>query len=290
MSAHRPLRQVADHAAIGPAAPRPLLAILLLLAWVSPASAAPVRMDNASDITELQPAHLVLSEVVTGGSSASDEFAEIFNPGPAELPLEGLELVYVTATGATVTRKASWVVGDPGIPSHHHLLVANAAGIYAGIADATYAASLAATGGSLALRIQGATTAIDAVGWGTAASTWMEGAAAPPPPAGASLERLPGGSAGSSQDSDDNLADFAIRALPDPQNSTASPTPDESASPTPTPTSTAGASSTPTPDPVATPTPTGARRPHHRQRRQQPRRPSRPLRRCRYRSLRRGPS
>ncbi len=265
MSAHSPLAQLADRTAVGRwlAALRVLVGILLLLDWVAPAAAAaaPVRMDNASEITEADPAHLLVSEVVTGGSSASDEFVELFNPGPAALPLEGLELVYVTATGATVTRKASWAAGDHGIASHHHILVANAAGIYAGIADATYASGLAATGGSLALRIQGAATAIDALGWGTAASIWMEGAAAPSPPIGASLERLPGGSAGSSQDSDDNEADFAIRALPDPQNSTAAPTPDESSSPSPTPTSTPGASGTPTPDPVATATPTAAATP-----------------------------
>jgi len=265
VSAHRPLAQLAVRCVVGRslAAPRLFVGILLLLGWVAPASttAAPVRMDNASEITEAQPAHLLVSEVVTGGSSASDEFVEIFNPGPAALPLEGLELVYVTATGATVTRKASWAAGDPGIPSHQHLLVANAAGIYAGIADATYVSGLAATGGTLALRIQGAATAIDALGWGAAASTWMEGAGAPAPATGASLERLPGGSAGSSQDSDDNLADFAIRALPDPQNSTAAPTPDQSSSPSPTPTSTPGASAPPTPDPVATTTPTAAATP-----------------------------
>ena len=260
MSAHQPLAQVAHRSTLGQwaAAPRVLVGILLLLGWVAPApaTAAPVRMDNASDITDAQPVHLLVSEAVTGGSSASDEFVEIFNPGPAALPLEGLELVYVTATGATITRKASWAAGDPGIPSHHHLLVANAAGIYAGIADTTYASGLAATGGSMALRIQGAATAIDALGWGTAASTWMEGTVAPAPPTGASLERLPGGSAGSGQDTDDNLADFAIRALPDPQNSTASPTPDASSSPSPTATSTPGASATPTPTATVTPTPT----------------------------------
>ena len=51
--------------------------------------------------------HLVVSEVMTGGTSASDEFIELYNPTAGELPLEGLELVYVTATGATVTRKAA---------------------------------------------------------------------------------------------------------------------------------------------------------------------------------------
>jgi outer membrane biosynthesis protein TonB len=249
VSVHRSLDQVDCRAAIVslPVALRAALALLLLLVWVAPASGAPVRMDNATELTDTAVAHLLLSEVVTGGSSASDEFVEIYNPSPAPLPLEGLELVYVTSSGATVTRKASWAAGAPEIPAHRHLLIANSAGIYAAIADAAYATGLAATGGTLALRIQGATTGIDAVGWGTAASTWLEGSPAPVAPAGASIERLPGGAAGSSQDTDDNLADFAIRALPDPQNSTAAPTP--SAIPSPT------ASPTQTPEPIASPTP-----------------------------------
>ncbi len=55
-------------------------------------------------------------------------------------------------------------------------------------------------------------------GWGTAASTWLEGLPAVAPPAGASLERLPGGSAGSTVDTNSNLADFTVRSVPDPQN------------------------------------------------------------------------
>jgi hypothetical protein len=261
VSVDRPLDHPACRAAIDscPATLRALLALLLLLAWAGPVWGAPIRMDNPNELADSPVAHLVLSELVTGGSSASDEFVEIYNPSPAALPLEGLELVYVTASGATVTRKTSWAAGASEIASNHHLLIANAAGIYAGIADATYATGLAATGGSLALRIQGAMTAIDAVGWGTAASAWMEGSPASAPPAGMSLERLPGGAAGSGQDTDDNLADFAIRSLPDPQNSTAAPTPGETPAPTPTPS--ASASPTATPEPVSSPTPDGSATP-----------------------------
>src|SRR5207302_258264 len=127
------------------------------------------------------------------------------------------ELIYVSASGATVTRKAAWAAGAPSVPPGAHWLVANSAGLYGPIADTTYANGLAATGGSVALRIQGATTAIDAVGWGTSTSTWLEGTPAPAPPAGSSLERLPGGSAGSGQDTNDNIGDFVTRTAPDPQ-------------------------------------------------------------------------
>ncbi|HET8777449.1 MAG TPA: lamin tail domain-containing protein, partial [Candidatus Limnocylindria bacterium] len=155
---------------------------------------------SATDVLD----HLVVSEVVTGGASASDELIELYNPTAAALPLEGLELIYVSSTGATITRRAAWALGAPSVPAGGHVLVANEAGIFASIADAVYASGMAATGGSVALRIAGAGTAIDAVGWGTAASTWREGANAAAPSAGASIERLPGGALGSTQDTDDN--------------------------------------------------------------------------------------
>jgi len=205
--------------------------------------------------------HLVISEVMTGGVSASDEFFELYNPSDSALSLDGLELIYVTATGATVTRKVSFGVGivvGPGA----HVLIANEAGIFAGVADATYAGGLAATGGSLALRAIGGPTAIDAVGWGTAASVWLETAPAPAPAAGSSLERSPGGDLGSGQDTDHNLIDFAVRTAPDPQNSTSPPVPSSTPAPSPTESATSGPTETPhptdTPPPTATPEPTPA--------------------------------
>ncbi|MDQ2854439.1 MAG: lamin tail domain-containing protein [Chloroflexota bacterium] len=203
--------------------------------------------------------HLVVSEVMTGGASASDEFIELYNPAAATLPLEGLEVVYVTASGATLTRKASWPAGTPGMAAGMHLLLANGAGVFAAVADVAYANGLAATGGSVALRVVGAATAIDAVGWGNATSTWLETRAAPAPPAGSSVERLPGGPSGSTQDIDDNLVDFAVQPVPDPQNSGSPPVPVASASPiptdTPSPSPTQTATSSPT-GPTETPLPT----------------------------------
>jgi hypothetical protein len=81
--------------------------------------------------------HLVVSEVMTGGTSASDEFIELYNPSDVALPLEGLEVVYVTASGATVTRKASWAAGAAGVAPGSHRLIANQDGIFAAPADAT---------------------------------------------------------------------------------------------------------------------------------------------------------
>lgn len=260
-------RPIAALAAIG------LLALALDRALAVP---LPAGASGLSALLGTTPSHLVVSEVMTGGSSASDEFIELYNPMSSTQPLEGLEVVYVTSTGATVTRKAAWATGAAGLPAGAHLLMANSAGIFAGLADVTYANGLAAAGGSVALRIQGAATAIDAVGWGTAASTWLETRPAPAPAAGSSLERLPGGGAGSTQDADDSLIDFAVQTVPDPQNSGSPPivlatptpmptesappsaTPEASASPTveATPTPTPSESASPTASPSDTPTPT----------------------------------
>jgi uncharacterized protein YdeI (BOF family) len=201
------------------------------------------------------PDHLVVSEIVTGGASASDELIELYNPTAAALPLEGLELIYVSSSGATITRRAAWSVGAPSVPAGGHVLVANEIGIYAPIADAVYATGMAATGGSVALRIAGASTALDAVGWGTAASTWREGNTAAAPAAGSSIERLPGGALGSTQDTDANAVDFVERLVPEPQNLASPPTPSDGG-PSATPSPTAAPTATPIPTVAPTPTPT----------------------------------
>lgn len=231
---------------------RALLTCVLVAALLPLGSLEPTSASNVD--------HLVVSEVVTGGASASDEMIELYNPTASPLPLEGLELIYVTASGATISRRAAWSAGAQHMPPGSHILVANELGIYASIADALYAGGMAATGGSVALRIQGAVSAVDAVGWGNAASTWMEGTPAAVPPAGSSLERLPGGTAGSTTDTDANAADFAVRSLPDPQNSGSPPVP-APGDRTPTPTPGATATPHPTPAPTATPAATGTQAP-----------------------------
>ena len=235
----------------------PLLVAVLALLW---AMLQPLAWARGAD--EAVADHLVVSEVVTSGSSASDELIELYNPALVALPLEGLELIYVSSTGGTVSRRTAWAVGAPSVQPGGHVLVANEAGIYASIADALYASGLAATGGSVAIRVQGAGTAIDAVGWGSAASTWREGSNVPAPPAGSSIERLPGGSLGSTRDTDDNATDFAERSVPEPQNAASPPTPvpgeplptgTPSASPTPSPTPAASTTASPSPSVTVSP-------------------------------------
>jgi outer membrane biosynthesis protein TonB len=212
---------------------------------------------------------LLVSEVMTGGGSASDEFVELTNAGAVPVDLTGYELVYVTSTGSTITRKAAWTTPTI-LVSGGHLLVANSSGAHSAIADATYSGGFAATGGAIVLRPIGGEP-IDAVGWGDATNAYVEGTVAPAPPAGSSIERLPGGQAGNGADTNDNAADFVLRAAPTPQNLAAAPTPpspgpsptvtptvtpDPTVSPSPSAISTPVPTPTPTPEPTPTPTPT----------------------------------
>ncbi len=230
------------------------LAALLVVLSVGGAAlaAAPDPVDALGAVT-WPVSTLLVSEVQTGGPSASDEFAEITNAGPVPVDLAGLEIVYVTSTGGTVTRKVSWsssLLLEPG----RHLFVANASGAYAGLADATYSGGFAATGGAIVLRAIGGAP-LDAVGWGDATNGFVEGLAAPAPATGASIERRPGGLDGNSVDTNDNAADFLAQAAPNPQSLAAPPVPAPGVSPSPQPSPTAGTSAEPTGTPPATGTP-----------------------------------
>ena len=110
-------------------------------------------------------------------------------------------------------------VDRPGAPGHR-ILLANAAGALATLADVTYTGGFAATGGALVLRVVGGSP-IDAVGWGDATNTFVEGLAAPSPAASSSLERRPGGAAGNGSDTNDNATDWFVQAVPSPQGVTA---------------------------------------------------------------------
>ena len=194
---------------------------------------------------------LLLAEVVTGGGSASDEFVEIVNVGGVPVDLNGIELAYASAAGTSATRKILWSVSrvlDPG----RRLLAANASGVFASVADATWSSGIAATGGALVLRTTGGTV-IDAVGWGDATNAWVEGGAAVAPPASSSIERRPGGDLGNATDSNDNATDWFVQPAPIAQGLNTPP------QPTPTPTADIGADASPTPrPPTATATPTPA--------------------------------
>ncbi|MDQ3491722.1 MAG: lamin tail domain-containing protein [Chloroflexota bacterium] len=237
-----------------------LLALVMLIVSATGAiasAATPVPGPAAYPAVEPEVPRLLVGEVVTGGTSASDEWVEIYNAGAGALDLADLELVYVTATGGTVSRKQVWqasLILEPG----RHLLVANGDGAHAGLADGTYTGGLSAVGGTMALRrLDG--QFLDSLSWGTAASSWVEGMPGPAPAAGSSLERLPGGSLGNGWDTDDNSVDSMVRSFPAPQALADPPTPpDPLPTNDPTPFPSDQASHPPSPSASAAPSPTVA--------------------------------
>ncbi len=233
---------------------RRLLLVIVLLGFVTLAleatGVAPLAVSPATAVTWPASGGLLLAEVVTGGTSASDEYVEVTNAGTVALDLGGLELVYASSSGGTTTRKVLWPAGTILGPGRH-LLVANSAGSFAATADATYSGGLASTGGAVFVRPVGGTP-IDAVGWGDATNAFVEGTPTAAPAARQSIERRLGGALGNTVDSNDNLADWFVQATPVPQNLNAPAVPGPSAAPTATPPPSTGTGS-----PVPTPSSPG---------------------------------
>lgn len=211
--------------------------VLALIAFGAPFAHAPAL---ASPVAWPASSSLLVGEVVTRGSAASDQYVELFNASPTAVDLVGVELVYVTASGLTVTRKQTWSVGS--LLSGAHLLLANSAGAFAAEADGVFNGGFSTSGGTLALR-QISGQMIDSLSWGSANSSFVEGLSGGAPPTGSSLERRPGGAAGNWLDTNDNSADAFINAAPVAQGlaaplvppPTAMPSPSETTSPTITP-------------------------------------------------------
>ena len=190
----------------------------LMSAVIAAALLVPSAGAGAAVVDWPPSADVVVGEVVTGGATGSDEYVELYNAGDRPVELGGLELVYVTASGSTATRKHAWT--DRRMPAGGRLLLANVDGSYASIADHTYSGGFAAAGGSLVLRVIGGAP-VDTLSWGTAASAFVEGEPGPAPAAGQSLARKPGGGQGNKRDTNDNRADTLIETMPIPEGESA---------------------------------------------------------------------
>jgi len=205
-----------------------------------------------------QPVHgeeraaLLLSEILTSGTTAADEYVRIEASGGISVTLQGIELMYVSASGLTTRRLVSINTAETLSPGES-ILLANALGSFGVAARHTWSDGIASSGGVLQIRRVGTPVEIlDAVAWGSASLTaGGEGLPALVPPAGTPLRRVRN-SSGALVDTNMNSSDFAVE-------SPASPTPQPSLPPgtTPAPTITPTPSSTlnPSPSPADTPSP-----------------------------------
>ena len=203
------------------------------------ATGAPVPRNSVSPAQSCAPPTAVISQVYGGGGNSgalfTNDFIEIFNPGPAAVPLNGWSVQYASSAGSTwqVTALAGVV---PAGGYHLVQLAAGAGGTMPlPVPDTVGTTSMAATSGKVALVASTASLAgtcptssdlLDFVGYGTA--NCFEGASAAPTLSNTTAAfRLRDGCV----DTDDNGADF-FRDLAGPRNS-AAPLRDCAVDPTP---------------------------------------------------------
>ena len=181
---------------------------------------------------------VVVSEVAPHGVTAFDEFVELYNRGPARVDVSGCSLVYYTAAGMPSPR-AMFSAGTT-IASHGFYLLGSASYVGTVTPDMPMAWSTGLADADATVSFECGAAPIDQLGYGPGA-TVREGSSAPAIPtasvATSSYERkahadstattmASGGrdaTSGNGQDTDDNSADFVIRATREPQSSS-SPT------------------------------------------------------------------
>jgi DNA/RNA endonuclease YhcR with UshA esterase domain len=185
-------------------------------------AAAPTATSAAVQPPPSAPAVLI-SELLPGVPGDNNlEFIELYNSGPLAVDLDGWSLAYRFRGDEQLLFR--WD-GRADIPAFGHVLLLRPAVDLGAAPDFTYELPLFERQGVITLRDAGGAVR-DTLYWGS----WEgEISAAPAPADGASLERLPGGPAGSSTDTGDNAADFRLNPQPDPQNSGSDlvPLPDE---------------------------------------------------------------
>ena len=217
---------------------------------------------------------IVISEIQIAGATTTDEFIELYNPTSSPVDMEGWRLTKKTSTGS----QSNLVSNISGIiPAYGYFLITHPNYDDTTISDLPYSATSnsISTNNSVILYSDAGVTIVDKIGMGDTID--VETVATENPTTDTSIERKAqststtesmnvGGAdefAGNGEDTNNNLNDFLVRDIPQPQNSsspieifgeepTIAPTPEPTITPTPEPTE----SPAPTPDPEPEPSPT----------------------------------
>jgi hypothetical protein len=155
-----------------------------------------------------------VNEFMTGSTgAASNEFVELVNAGTTAKDISGFKVAYRSGAGTSDITLATVPDGTTLAVGAFYLL-GESGYLGAHTPDQSFSASLAATGGGLAVR-DATGTILDSVGYGDSTNAFIEGHAAAAPPAtaapGSSADRSPDG-----HDTNDNAADFSVSASPTP--------------------------------------------------------------------------
>ena len=159
-------------------------------------------------------AEIRVNEFMTGSTgAASNEFVELFNAGSSAADVGGFKVAYRSAAGTSDISLATIPAGTT-IPAGGFYLLAGSGYLGAHTPDQTFATSIAATGGGIAVR-DSTGVILDSVGYGDSTNAFVEAHATTAPPAtaapGSSSDRLPDG-----HDTNDNAADFSVSSTPSP--------------------------------------------------------------------------
>ena len=159
-------------------------------------------------------AQIRVNEFMTGSTgAASNEFVELVNAGSSAADVGGFKVAYRSSAGTSDTTLATIPAGT-SIPAGGFYLLAGSGYLGSHAADQSFSASLASTGGGLAVR-DTTGTILDSVGYGDTTNAFVEAhpATAPPTTAapGSSSGRVPDG-----HDTNDNAADFSVSTTPSP--------------------------------------------------------------------------
>ena len=173
-----------------------------------PADQATPPPDMATPPANCGVAQLVINEVQTGGSSASDEFIEIYNPCASSVTVTG-SLVYRASAGTSDIKLAD--LNNKAIGKQGYLVAANSG--YKGTTDIAFngGTGLNDTGGGVAL-LDGNGKTINAMGWGDANNAFVQGNAAKAATASHSMARTPNGANTHHDD-----VDFQVASTPTPR-------------------------------------------------------------------------
>ncbi len=160
--------------------------------------------------------HVLISEVQTKGSIASQDFIEFYNPSSTQIDMSGWKIRKRISSG---TESSLMVIpSNTFIEGHGYLLWANTTNGY----NASIGADIANTGSladnnSIAL-LTSTDVIVDQLGWGTGSNQFREGLGYPDNPGTLqSIERMHG------VDTDHNEIDFILRPLSHPQNKLSPP-------------------------------------------------------------------
>jgi DNA/RNA endonuclease G (NUC1) len=182
-----------------------------------------------STIAEAASSTVVISEFRTRGpNGAADEFVELYNITNSAINIGGWKINASNASGTIGTRLT--ITAGTTIPAHGHFLAFDSSasgGPYTGSVPGNQAFTTGITDdGGIAI-LDASNNIIDQVGMSNG-SAYKEGTILPTQlttNTNRSYERKPGDGSGSTQDTDNNAADFQLITPSDPQNLASASTP-----------------------------------------------------------------